>query len=234
MPPPSSSVARSCCKETGPPLVEPPPGHAVHLGHAVEQARNMNGRRGRLVRETAKGGRHYARIAPLVLGQHRQHAELGGALGPDELLQAWRGPRYDRRALAEGQDRANGVVAAHRDAASRTRHQTFEPGVEGDRPYIVELSRSAGENRSLFRQHERTENEQGRVRNSPVVLVGRQHQIDQSLAVPAAARGDQQEIVDDARNLRGELQLAGGAPQIPGIDHSLVNAWWYRQARERV
>src|SRR5580692_1743807 len=112
MPPRSSSVARSCCKETGPPLVEPPPGHAVHFRHAVEQARNMNGRRGRLVRETAKGGRHYARIAPFILGQHRQNAKLGGALGPDELLQAWRRPRDDQRTLVERQDLAKGVIAA--------------------------------------------------------------------------------------------------------------------------
>ena len=185
----------------------------------------MNGRRGRLVRETAKGGRHHARIAPLILGQHRQQAKLGGALGPDELLQAWRRPRYDQRTLVERQDLAKGVVAAHRDDASRTRHQTFEPGVKGDRPHIVELGRSAGENRSLFRQHERAEDQQGRVRNSPIVLVGRQHQIDQSLAIPAAARGDQQEIVDDAHDLRCELQL---------VRRCASNTRYKSSARERL
>lgn len=65
---PSGSVSRACRKATGPPLVEPPPGHTVHLRHAVEQAGNMNGGRRRLLRETANGSGHHTRIAPLMLG----------------------------------------------------------------------------------------------------------------------------------------------------------------------
>ena len=182
----------------------------------------------------AKGGRHHASIARLILGQHRQQAKLGGAFGSDELLQAWRRPRYDQRALVERQDLAKGIIAAHRDDASCTGHQTFEPGVKGDGPHVVELGRPAGENRSLFRQHKRAENEQGRVRNTAIVLVGRQHQVDQSLAIPSAAWRDQQKIVENAYDLRCELQLAGGAPQIPGISHPLVDGCGHPKAGERV
>ena len=56
----------------------------------------------------------------------RTRPELGGALGADGLLQARRRARHDQRALVEGQDLAERVVAAHGDDAARPLHQLLE------------------------------------------------------------------------------------------------------------
>ena len=64
----------------------------------------------------------------------------GQALGADELLLAGKGAGDDDRALAEADDLADGVVAAHGDDGVGGVHQAHEVLREGDQRDVGEVA----------------------------------------------------------------------------------------------
>ena len=178
---------------------------------------------------------HDTRVAALLLRQHGDEAKFGGALGADELFEPRRGARHDQRRLIEGQDLAKGVIAAHRDDTGSARHERFEPGIEGNGVDVRQPRGSGRKSRPLLGQHERAEDNQRRKRQFAIVLIGRQHQIDEHIAVAATARGDQQKLIlDELLQVRRHRQIGRGALQIAGIDHTPANAGRHREPGERV
>ena len=114
--------------------------------------------------------------------------ELGRALGAQRLLLARLGARHQQRRLAEREDLAEGVVAAHRDHAERALEQPLEAALEGDRIDLAEPRRALLELEPPLEVHERPEHHQRRMGDAGIGLVGAQHPVDQRLAVAAAAR----------------------------------------------
>ena len=180
---------------------------------------------------------HPARRAPAVVRQHAHQTELLGPRRPQELLAARHRARHDQRRLAEREDLAEGVVAAHRDHAQRAQQQALEAGIEGDRIDLVEPRRAILEREALLEVHERAEHQQRGIRDARVGLIRAQHPVDQILAVAAAAGGDQDVGLGRQlvlvrlrrRGRHGATQVAGEG-DLPGERHA---CWPARSADRR-
>src|SRR5882672_11172036 len=206
-----------------------------YVRQSFEEPRHHHFRGPVPARQRAQGRRHDRRVVGAVVGEHRHQAELGGALGADMLLEARLGARHDERALVEREHLAEGVVAAHRYHCGRAREQVLELAVEGDRVDALQPRGALHELALPIGLHERPQDEQHRVRQQRVVLVGAQHPLDQSVAVAAAAGGDEQErLVRDLRQACRRAMARYLAVQIPRVRHLLLHLRRQRHAFQRI
>ena len=101
------------------------------------------------------------RFAVAVVGEHPHQPQPFGAGGAQVLLQARRGARHHERRLAEREDLAERVVAAHGDHGGGALEQGLDMGLEGERAQ-ARLGRDARSTNvsPLLGRHERPEQEE--------------------------------------------------------------------------
>ncbi len=165
-----------------------------HGVQTVEEARHDDPRRRGLSGKGAQGFRHALRCAAILFHQHPHEAEPFRREGADRLLPPWLRARHQHSGPVEGQDLAEGVVAAHGDDACRLAHQELDLAVEGDGGHALTQRGDAPVETFADRGvEERPERDQAGQGDRGVGLVGGNHPVDQARAVAAAARRDEQE-----------------------------------------
>ena len=185
------------------------------------------------MRQLAQRRRHDRGIAHPVVREHARKPQGLRLLGADELLAPGHRARHEQGSLVQRQDFAKGIVTAHRHHAGGGRHQRLHLGVEGNRLKTVVPGDPLEELGLAVGLHERTQDDERRVRQMRVGLVGAQHPIDQYLAVAAAARGYQEERLVGYRHRRGGV-LRHAARQVTGEHHLFAHRGGHRNALERI
>jgi hypothetical protein len=131
--------------------------------------------------------------ARTVVGQHANQAQPLRPLGAQVLLEPGQGARHEEGGLAEGQDLAERVVAAHRHHGGGAVEQRLDMRLEGDGAQPGLQGHALLEGEPLLGGHERAQEQDGVVREAGVALVGREHPVDQLGPVAAATGGHQDE-----------------------------------------
>ena len=163
-----------------------------------------------------------AAVAPGLAGlQHAHQSQILSACGPHVLLQPRLGAWNHQGAFVEGQDLAEGVVAAHADDADGPLHQALHLRVEGQRLHLVQAVDACHEVSLLFAAHEGAQHDQRGMWDRSVAFVGRQDPVHDGFAIAAAADGDQNVGFGDLFQIDG-LRCRGSRPaQIAGVADAL-------------